>query len=93
MSANKILVEFFLEEGCKQEDDEVNTSWKPINFMIYDDLFFDLIKEAMSEWLSDHKLQNYQLHEVIFKHVVERDGGGACTGEYFEPIYHETTMM
>ncbi len=93
MSNNKVIVDMFLGEGCKQELDEVNIAWQPINFMLYDDLFFDLIKEAIQEWLSAHKLVVYQLHEVIFHHVVEHDGGGACVGEYFEAIYHETTLM
>jgi hypothetical protein len=93
MSKNKIIVNMFLEDGCKQEDGEVNTSWHPINFSIYDDLFFDLIKEAIEQWLSEHKLAVYQLNEVIFHHVVEHDGAGACMGEYFEPIHHEITLM
>lgn len=93
MASNKIIVEFFLEEGCKQELGEVNISWNPINFGIYNDLFIDLIKEAIDEWLSEHTLRTYLHYEVIFKHVVEHDGAGACAGEYFEPIYSETTLI
>lgn len=93
MSKNKIIVDMYLEDGCKQEDGEVNIAWKPINFMIYDDLFFDLINEAIQEWLSEHKLVIHQLNEVIFQHIVEHDGAGACMGEYFEAINHEITLM
>ena len=87
--SNKVLVVFHLEDGCKQEEDEVGISWNPINFQIYNKLFIDLIDEACGEWLSENKLNTDFIYEVIFKHVVDRDGGGAVTCEYFEPIHVE----
>ena len=74
MITNKVRVTFFLEEGCKQEDEEVQIEWTPINFSIYSNLFPDLIYEAAWEWLNEVKLTPNILHEVLFAHVVEHDG-------------------
>jgi hypothetical protein len=84
--SNKILVTFFLEDGCSQEEGEVSVSWVPINFSIYSPLFHEMVDIAVGEWLSDNKLDDL-VYEVIFSHVVEFDGGGAVVGEYFEPIH------
>lgn len=93
MIKNKVIVNFFLESGCSQEDDEVSTRWHPINFQIYDDQFVDLIREAISEWLDEHIIAHEVPHEVIFAHVIERDGVGAVTSEYFEPVLHEQGFL
>ena len=87
--SNKIVVHFYLEDGCSQKDGEVSISWKPMNFMIYSELFPELIQIAIDAWLSDNELAVNTVHEVIFAHVVEHDGAGAVTCEYFEPIVHE----
>lgn len=86
---NKILVNLYLEDGCTQEDGEVNISWLPINFAIYSDLFQELIQTSIDAWLGENEVENNFMYEVIFAHVVEHDGAGAVTSEYFEPIYHE----
>jgi hypothetical protein len=90
---NKIKVDFFIEDGCSQEDGEASAHWQPINFAIYHELFPDIIKETIDEWLADNKLEKNVLYEVIFAHTVEHDSGGAVVGEYFEPIYQETQSM
>lgn len=90
---NKIKVDFFLEDGCSQEDEEVSTHWQPINFSIYSSLFPELIEDAMNEWLSENTMKKHYIYEVIFAHVVERDGGGALLGEHFEPIYQESQSL
>lgn len=90
MIRNKIRVSFFLFEGCSQEDGEVSAHWEPINFQIYSKLFPDLIQDAIDEWLADNTITHDRKHEVIFSHVVDRDGAGAVVGEYFEPIWHES---
>ena len=90
---NKILVDFYLEDGCSQEEGEVNTSWKPINFSIYSTLFIELIGDAIAEWLSENTIENDIAYEVIFAHVVEHDGGGAVVGEHFEQIHQESQCM
>ena len=92
MIRNKIRVEFFLQEGCSQEEGEVGISWSPINFAIYSSLFIDLIAEACDEWLSDNDVEVNESYEVIFAHVIEHDGGGAVVVELFEPIYVETQL-
>ncbi len=84
--SNKVLVVFWLEEGCSQEEGEVQISWAPINFLIYDKLFVDMIYEAADEWLLKNKLQTEILHEVIFCHERDIDAGGACLGEWFYPL-------
>lgn len=89
MIRNKIKVEFYLDNGCSQENGEVSTCWQPINFSIYNSLFPDLINEAIDQWLSDNTVSQHVTYEVIFAHVIERDGAGAVVGEYFEPIYVE----
>ena len=90
---NKIKVDFYLEDGCSQEAGEANTSWQPINFAIYNILFIGLINEAIEEWLNDNTIKKHVMYEVIFAHVVERDGVGAVMGEHFEPIYQESKAM
>lgn len=90
MIRNKIKVSFFLEEGCNQEDGEASSHWEPINFSIYSNLFPDLIQDAIDQWLADNAISHNCTHEVIFAHVVDRDGAGAVLGEYFEPIWHES---
>lgn len=91
--SNKVLVTIFLEEGHKQDDDEYDARWRPINFDIYNPLFLDLVDEAISNWLGDHQLKHNHAYEILFKHIVEHDGGGAVTSEYFEPIHHETQQV
>lgn len=86
---NKISVCFFVEDGCSQAEDEASAHWEPINFKIYDDLFLDLIKEAIADWLAENEIGEGITHEVIFAHCIERDGAGAVMGEYFEPVLHE----
>ncbi len=90
---NKIRVEFYLEDGCSQEEGEVNTSWQTVNFSIYSDLFTAMIGEAIAEWLGDNTIEKDTMYEVIFAHVVEHDGGGAVMGEHFDPIYKEIQIM
>ena len=90
---NKIKVDFYLEDGCSQEEGEANVSWQPINFSIYSDIFIDLISEATDQWLSENTIEKNMVYEVIFAHEIERDGGGAVVGEYFEPIYIEQQTM
>ena len=89
---NKIKVIFYLEDGCTQEADEVSSHWSPINFEIYSDLFPDLIQEAIGDWLSENTVDENYIHEVIFAHDIDYDGGGAVTGEWFVPIYHEQVI-
>lgn len=86
---NKILVTFYLEDGCNQDDDEVLTSWWLINFKIYSELFIDMINDAIQEWLSENRVEHNKTYEVIFAHVIEHDVGAVHT-EYFEPIFTET---
>jgi hypothetical protein len=93
MIRNKIKVEFFLEDGCSQDEGEVSRHWQPINFSIYSTIFYELIEIAMDEWIEDHTIKKNIVHEVIFAHFIERDGAGAVTSEYFEPIYSERSVM
>ena len=86
---NKIMINFCIESGCIQEAGEASYRWSTVNFQIYNDLFADLIKEAVEEWLGENTLEPDYVYEVIFAHTVEHDGGGAVTGEYFEPIHTE----
>lgn len=90
---NKIIVDIFLEDGCSQEKGEVSSSWQPINFRIYSDLFPELIQHAIDEWLSENSIVSGFIYELIFAHVVEHDGGGAVLGEHFEDIYKEFQEM
>jgi hypothetical protein len=83
---NIVLVHLHLEEGCSQDEDEVDIQWKPVNFMVYSDLFQDMIYEAVDEYLSDITLKTNEFREVMFKHIVDRDGGGAVLGEWFVPL-------
>lgn len=89
MISNKVLVTFFAESNDSQSNGEVSTSWTPINFPVYHEMFPELIQEAIDEWLADNTIQPMVVYEVIFKHVIERDSGGAVLGEYFEPIVQE----
>lgn len=83
---NLVLVHLWLEDGCSQDDGEVSIHWKPVNFMIYSDMFPSMIYEAVAEYLSEITLLHEDLKEVLFRHVVERDGAGAVLGEWFEPV-------
>ena len=87
---NKIKVTFFVEDGCSQDEGEASAHWETINFSIYSELFPELIQHAIDEWLQDNVIAKHTAYEVIFAHVVEHDGGGACLGEHFEPIYQES---
>jgi len=82
----------YLEEDCKQEDDEVSISWTPINFAIYSELFTDLIQEAVNDWLNVSKLDKNKRYEVIFAHVIEHDQGAVHT-EHFDPIFVESQLQ
>ncbi|MCP5004958.1 MAG: hypothetical protein GY941_13640 [Planctomycetes bacterium] len=93
MIRNKIIVNFFIEDGCSQDEGEASSHWQPINFSIYSDLFPELIQEAIDEWLSDNTIAEHTAYEVIFAHVIDHDGGGAVLGEHFEPIYTETCSL
>ena len=93
MIRNKIRVVFFLEDGCSQEEGEVGAHWTPINFAVYSDLFPELIKLAIDEWIDDNPMVVHTEYEVIFAHVIEHDGGGAVLGESFVPIHTETQQM
>ena len=90
---NKIIVNFFVEDGCSQEKGEASSHWRPVNFDIYSELFPELIQLAIDEWLEDNTIRKNVVYEVIFAHVIEHDGGGADLGEYFEPIHQETDSM
>lgn len=83
MISNKVLVNAFLDGG----DFEYN--WTPINFSIYSGLFHELVELAVDDWFEDTNIKSGYQYEIIFKHIIERDAGGAVTGEYFEPIYQE----
>jgi len=87
---NKIKINFYLEDGCKQEKGETNTQWEPLNFPIYNPLFYDLVGETIDYWLSENTVKANTTYEVIFSHVIERDNSGAVTSEYFEQIYQES---
>lgn len=82
--SNMVLVHFWRESGCAL--DEVSVSWKPINFMIYSDLFPDLIMEAADGWIREQQPVEERHYEVVFDHVIEHDGHGTVTSEYFEPV-------
>jgi hypothetical protein len=81
---NKILVNLFLEDGCKQDDSEVNISWKPINFEIHSRLFPEIIDTSIDGWLSDNELIHGFAYELIMTHIMESDGCGVVSAEYFE---------
>lgn len=80
---NLILVHAYLEDGCSQADGEVRISWKPVNFMIYSDLFQGMATDAAEEWIGSFKMKPETTYEAHFEHVVEHDGAGAVTSEYF----------
>ncbi|MCP5008301.1 MAG: hypothetical protein GY941_30860 [Planctomycetes bacterium] len=93
MIRNKIKVDFFVEDGCSQDEGEASSHWQPINFAIYSELFPELIQEAIDEWLHANTIAEHTAYEVIFAHVIEQDGGGAVLGEHFEPIYTESCSL
>lgn len=65
MIRNKIKVNFFLEDGCDQEQGEASSHWLPINFSIYSELFHELISNAIDEWLTNNNIEKNtecQLH-------------------------------
>lgn len=84
---NLVLVHLWLESGCSQDDGEVSISWKPVNFMVYSDMFPEMIYEAIAEYLSTITLRHEELKEVLFSHVVDQDGAGAVLGEWFSPTH------
>lgn len=86
---NIVLVQLHLEEGCSQDAGEVSIAWKPVNFMIYSELFPEMIYEAVAEYLDAIRLKPYDVIEVFFRHVVDRDGAGAVLGEWFAPTQME----
>lgn len=88
---NKVIAVLYLEEDCKQEDDEVCKQWRPINFDIYSEHFQPMIMEAIDEWLSTVTLQVHRVYELILAHEIERDGGGANLGETFQVIHQESS--
>ena len=55
--SNKILVNLFLAKGCSKKDEEVETSWSPINFMIYSDIFYDMVNDFISEWIEENEME------------------------------------
>lgn len=83
---NLALVHAYLERGCSQAGDEVSIQWKPINFMIYSEMFPDMIMEAVREWLATFDMKPETDYEIIFGHVIDRDAGGAVLGEWFSPM-------
>lgn len=83
---NLVLVHLWLEDGCSQAAGEVDIRWQPVNFMIYSKMFPDMVYEAIEEYLGQTTLRHECLKEVMLRHVVERDGGGAVLGEWFEPV-------
>lgn len=84
---NKVLVNLWRPFGCTM--DEVDVSWRPVNFDIYSNLFPEMIEEAAQEWLSENEIQYDALVEIIFVHESEMDRGGALLNEYFTPIHIE----
>lgn len=86
MIRNKVLVCFYVENGCNQDKGEASAEWTPVNFPIYDELFLEMIRDAIDEWLDQNVIRKNTRYEVIFAHVIERDGAGAVTSEYFEPV-------
>lgn len=90
---NKILVNLWLDKGCSQEDGEYYLSWNPINFSIYSELFQDIVEESVSEYLSNIKLKEETRYELIMQHIVEHDGAGTVTSEYFEVLNMELSNV
>lgn len=92
MARNKVLVSLWLEEGCSQDEGEVQRRWHPINFSIYSTLFQDMVNQAVDNWLAENTMRTEIEYELIFQHVHEHDGGGALTDEYFEPLHVEVCL-
>lgn len=90
---NKIVAHLYLPHDCSQKDDEFERSWSPINFMIYDPLFFDMVEEALQGWASEHEMRHEWVYELIMEHVIDRDRVGAVTGEYFTLIHSEVEIV
>lgn len=65
MIRNKIRVCFFLEDGCRQEDDEASAHWEPINFQIYNNLFLELVQDVIDQWLLE-TLSHLTPHTKLF---------------------------
>jgi len=81
---NKVIVNLWLEDGCKQSEDEVSISWHPINFSIFSKLFQDMVYEGVDEWLSIHNLRTERRYELIMEHIIED-----ATTEHFQVIHKE----
>ncbi len=91
-ASNKILATFFIsEEDGKKED--ASAYWKPINFDIYDQLLPQLIQEAIDQWIDENDITHHVIYEVIFTHVIERDGAGTVFCEYFKPVYVSSELI
>ena len=71
--------------------EEVDISWRPINFSIYSNLFAGMAEEAADQWISENDLPIEKQVEVFFEHIVEHDGAGAVMSEYFRPFHSETS--
>ena len=84
---NKVRVCLYLQDDCSQEGGEVSIFWEPINFMIYSDLFPEIISISIDDWLGDNAIDKRCQYELIFEHIVEHDGAGAITCEYFQAIH------
>jgi hypothetical protein len=89
---NKIIVNLWLEKGCKQEDMEYNIGWKPINFDIYSDLFQEIVEESVHQWVSENPIKEEIHYELIMEHIIENDGAGTVTAEYFNVINKEINI-
>lgn len=83
---NKIRVCLYLGDDCSQEKGEVTISWEPINFMVYSDLFPEIIAISIDNWLGDNAIDNLCEYELIFEHIMVNDGG-VITEEYFKVIH------
>lgn len=86
---NKVIATIYLDDGCSQDDGEASISWRPVNFDIYNELFPDLIIEAVNEWLLSKRLIVNMSYELILAHEIDRDKGGAVLGESFVVIHDE----
>lgn len=88
---NKVLATFYqdCDESNVNSDNEVESSWTPINFTIYKDEFPAMIKNAMEKWIKDVGIERKTAYEVIFVHVIVVFMG-AITDEYFEPLFVES---
>ena len=84
--SNKVIVDFWRGDGHSL--DEIDISFRPINFNVSAS-YFDSIMLAAVEGIAEYKPEVEVQYEVIFRQVVERDGAGAETDGYFEQIFYE----